>query len=128
MLFRSYYYSGWGSWHGTLKFEATQNNTIVYNIFNQPDPNNGVGANNQFSIGMSTIFTSPSGDVDKNYVILPGSLADGWHGDEAGMFGGDYSYVLSGLPPIPHIYMLDADPAGNNTNPLDVKISVKSQN
>jgi len=123
-----YYYFGN---YGTLKFDATQNNTISYNICNQTDPANGVGNNNVFAVDMATTFTGiGTGDIDKDYLVKSGSLAEtgSQTGGECGMFGGDYKYVLSGLPPIPHIYMIDADPAGTNTDPLNVKISVKSQN
>ncbi len=123
-------YVGYYGHSGHILFDANQNNTISYNISSQTDPANGVGSNNQFGVNMTTIFANGSGNIDKNYVVIAGSVAEngGQGGIQCGMFGGDYTYVLSGMPPIPHIYKLDADPAGNNTNPLDVKISVKSQN
>lgn len=115
---------------GYVYFNETQENTITYNVFSQEQPSGYSGSNNQFSISMSTVFSPGTGNIDKNYIVTSGSVAEtaGQGGSLCGMFGGDYPYVLSGMPPIPHIYKLDADPAGNNTNPLDVKISVKSQN
>lgn len=131
-IFVSYYYAYYGTWHGVLKFDGTQNNTVSYNVFAQPDPANGLtGTGNQYSVVTTNQFSGTgSGDIDKNYIVKSGSESeDGSQtGGECGMFGGDYAYVLSGMPPIPHIYKIDADPAGNNTAPLNVKISVKSQN
>jgi hypothetical protein len=121
-----YSYQGWGQ----LKFDVAQNNTIIYNILSQADPAIGLGESNQFSVNMALVFAGGGDNIDNKYVVQEGSVAytGGQNGTECGMFGGDFPYVLSGLPPIPHIYKLEADPAGNNENPLNVKISVKSQN
>ncbi len=128
---RAYYtYSYNGYWAGELKYLDTQANTIFNNILNQPNPGSYSGTNDQYDVNMATVFAVGTGDIDKNYIITAGSVAEtgAQDGGECGMFGGSFKYVLSGLPPIPHIYKLDADPAGNNSDPLTVKISVKSQN
>jgi hypothetical protein len=123
--------SGINQSYGQLKFDATQNNTITYNIMHHPDPNNGVGSNNVFNVNMDLVFVAPSQNyVDKNWMLKPGSPAvgAGQGGADCGASGGSFPYVLSGLPPIPHIYKFETTPAGNNDMPLQVKVSVKSQN
>lgn len=117
--------------YGAIRFDATQNNTITYNLIMHPDPNNGVGSNNTFNVNMDLVFLSRTNTtVDKNWTLKPGSPAIGAGQNEStcGMTGGDFPYVLSGLPPIPHIYKFETTPAGNDQNPLQVKVSVKSQN
>ena len=44
---------------------------------------------------------------------------------DAGIFSGEAPYVISGLPPIPHIYFMETTPIGSNVIPLEVTIKVK---
>lgn len=45
---------------------------------------------------------------------------------DCGMYSGQNSYVLGGMPPMPAIYSFEVQPIGSNTDPIDVKVKVKS--
>jgi hypothetical protein len=127
----THYDAGYWGRYGNIEFGTDgQNNTVSYNVLTQADPGSGLGGlSNYFSVGIGAeLENTENTDIDKTYKVKSGGFADegGADGVECGMFGGPYKYVLSGMPPIPHIYMIDADPAG--TTSLKVKISVKSQN
>lgn len=68
--------------------------------------------------------------IDKQYMLQSGSVAIGaaTDGSDCGAFGGSAPYVLSGLPPIPHIYEIIAPTSGSANTGLPVKIKIKSQN
>ncbi len=72
---------------------------------------------------------SPSGR-DTEFRLGEFSLARGagTNGTDVGAFGGPDPYVLSGQPPIPIITNLVSPLSGNNNAPLNVKISVRSNN
>ena len=115
-----------------MNFNAAQNNTIDYNVLNQAAGTYTGGDNNLFAQTMAQVYTQNTSDykLDNQFKLVIGSTAEtaAQDGGQCGIFGGTHAYVLSGLPPIPHIYSLEADPAGTNTDPLNVTISVKSQN
>ncbi len=116
---------------GSLYFDSNQGNTIEYNYMNQANPGAYSGTNNLFA--QSIPFTGDGNYYslsDNVFSVTAGSAAEtaAQGGGQCGMFGGTDPYVLSGMPPIPHIYKLESDPAGTNTDPLNVKISVKAQN
>ncbi len=67
---------------------------------------------------------------DEQYQIKAGSdlktLGNG--GTEVGAYGGSTPYIVSGIPPIPSITNMINTGSGDNSNPLKVTISVKSNN
>jgi hypothetical protein len=99
--------------------------------------NGNIGASTEFdttggnmqSVTMSSVFqggTSPDG----SYILKSGSPAIGYgvNGADAGMFGGNDPYVLSGLPAIPAIYFFTSSSTGSGPTGLPVRIKVKSHN
>jgi hypothetical protein len=73
-------------------------------------------------------FGHGGNSTDGQWQLKVGSpaIGAGEGGTDIGMFGGEYPYVLSGLPPIPAIYGLDAQSLPSNT--LDVNLKAKSHN
>jgi hypothetical protein len=49
-------------------------------------------------------------------------------GGEIGIYGGDFPYVISGIPAIPSFSTFNTSAVGSNTTPLSVTISTKSNN
>jgi hypothetical protein len=91
------------------------------------------GNGNQNDIDFNNVFIVNTGRPDApdaNYQLSVGSPARGAgiNGTDIGPFGGANPYVLSGQPPIPIITNLVSPPSGNNNAPLNVKISVRSNN
>ncbi len=84
---------------------------------------------NQQNVPASALFVGlPGNSTDGQWQLKPGSpaIGAGEGGTDIGMFGGEYPYKLSGLPPIPAIYDLDAQSLPSNT--LDVNLKAKSHN
>ncbi len=89
----------------------------------------GSSNGNKNSIAPTDIFTCFNSygpcSGDAGFILKSGSPAKGagYAGTDCGIFGGDYPYVLSGIPNIPSIYSLNLQ---NNSNTLRVTISTKS--
>ena len=47
---------------------------------------------------------------------------------DAGMYGANTPYVVSGLPTVPSIYFFENTAIGSNSVPINVSIKVKSNN
>jgi hypothetical protein len=109
-------------------YTVTLTNCVsTYNIGNSTQFGNLDG--NQQNVSQSALFVGPTGtSTDGQWVLKVGSpaIGAGEEGTDIGMFGGEYPYVLSGLPPIPAIYSLDAQSLPSNT--LDVNLKAKSHN
>lgn len=127
-----------------FNYPATINNsTLVNNIaFNTVTMTNCIYT---YNIGTGTQFGNQNGNQENVsqsvlFVGLTGNSADGqWQlkagspaigagegGTDIGIFGGESPYVLSGMPPIPAIYDMDAQSLPSNT--LDVNLKAKSHN
>jgi hypothetical protein len=91
------------------------------------------GNGNQNGVNFNSVYVSntanPSGrDTEYKLGEFSPALGAGINGTDVGAFGGPNPYVLSGQPPIPIITNLVSPPSGNNNAPLNVKISVRSNN
>jgi hypothetical protein len=88
------------------------------------------GNGNQLNVPFATIFDASTFDhPELRFKLAPGSPATGAaiDGGDCGIFGGDFPYVLSGMPNIPSIFSLTVDPtAGGNEQTLDVNLKAKS--
>lgn len=99
----------------------------TYNIGNSTQFGNLNG--NQQNVPQADIFVGLTGNsTDGQWQLKVGSpaIGAGESGTDIGMFGGDTPYKLSGLPPIPAIYSLDAQSLPTNT--LNVNLKAKSHN
>lgn len=107
---------------------ATLSNCIsTYNIGNSTQFGDQNG--NQQNIAQADIFVGATGNsTDGQWQLKVGSpaIGAGESGVDIGMFGGETPYKLSGLPPIPAIYSLDAQSLPSNT--LNVNLKAKSHN
>jgi len=99
----------------------------TYNIGNSTQFGNQNG--NQQNVAQSSLFVGASGSsTDGQWQLKTGSpaIGAGEGGTDIGMYGGEMSYKLSGLPPIPAIYSLDSQSLPSNT--LNVTLKAKSHN
>ncbi len=88
----------------------------------------GLENGNQSNVNMDIVFLG-EGSTDDQWQLKPGSpaIGAGTGGQDCGMFDGTYSYVLSGIPPIPAIY--EYMQIYNSTeHKIEVNFSVKSHN
>lgn len=104
------------------------NNCIVRNnistINNWPADNNNI-----LNIPQANIFVN-TGTIDARWKLKDGSpaIGSGYNGTDMGIFGGAEPYVLSGIPPIPTIYGLEAPLTGEKNTGLPIEIKAKSNN
>ncbi len=111
------------------------NNVYEYNILNyNPGGNIPPGPGNIIGIDPEDVFVDYDGSLgystDGKWQLKEGSIAIGYgeNGVDCGMFGGPSPYILSGLPPVPHIYEAIVPVSGSAASGLTVTIKVKSQN
>ncbi|SHM35138.1 hypothetical protein SAMN04488057_101168 [Cyclobacterium lianum] len=83
--------------------------------------------NGNMAADANSLFVE-SGSTDGQYQLAQNSPARGagFDGVDAGAFGGDSGYRLSGLPPIPLVYDLRVDDSGNLETGVGIQIKVKS--
>ncbi|HRJ31037.1 MAG TPA: hypothetical protein PLV21_03260 [Cyclobacteriaceae bacterium] len=101
-------------------------------VRNNMHVNNSVfpaGNGNINGIAFASIFVN-TGTTDARWKLKDGSpaIGSGYNGVDMGMFGGAEPYVLSGIPPIPTIYGLEAPLTGEKNTGLPIEIKAKSNN
>jgi hypothetical protein len=110
-------------------------NLLANNIGNASQFGNTNG--NQENIDMTTVFVGSGSGIstDGQWRLKAGSPAIGagfgstaGNPIDCGMYSGNTPYVVSGMPPVPSIYFFENQPVGSNTDPIDVRIRVKSNN
>ncbi|MEK6479391.1 NosD domain-containing protein [Catalinimonas sp. 4WD22] len=113
------------------------NNNVKNNLFTTTQeaviPENSTGntlSSNIFGAVQANIFVNPAPSIDNEFKLASDSpaIGQGINGENLGAFGGVTPYKLSGLPPIPAIYDLDAASVGTPNEGLRVVIKVKSHN
>ena len=77
---------------------------------------------------MSTVFVDHLSEVDNGLILNAGSpaIGAGYSGEDCGMFGGNWPYVLSGIPAIPAIFEIENSGIGTSTTPIQVNLKAKS--
>jgi hypothetical protein len=120
-----HYYTG----HG---FYINEGNIFEYNLSAMDTEIPGTG--NQHNVDMNLVFVDFDGTLgyssDGKWQLKEGSpaIGAGENGIDCGAFGGPSPYILSGLPPVPHIYEAIVPVSGSAASGLTVTIKVKSQN
>ncbi|MBX2956991.1 MAG: hypothetical protein KF846_12590 [Cyclobacteriaceae bacterium] len=106
---------------------VTNNSVVSNNMTNLTFLPAGNGNIN--SVPINSIFMD-SGTTDGRWKLKDGSpaIGSGYNGTDMGMFGGAEPYVLSGIPPIPTIYSLEAPLTGEKNTGLPIEIKAKSNN
>jgi hypothetical protein len=104
---------------------AQTNSIFTHNIGHSTQY--GTADGNQQNVTMSNVFVGLTGNsTDGQWQLKPGSpaIGAGQGGVDCGIFGGNYPYVLSGMPPIPSVFEFDSNSLPVNT--LNVTISAKA--
>lgn len=113
-------------------FEGTGN---LYSNNMAGDTQFGTANGNQANVVMTNVFvgTGTGVSTDGQWKLKAGSPALGaGYGStaqnpiDAGMYGGQSAYILAGMPPMPAVYSFEVQPIGSNSDPIDVKVKVKS--
>lgn len=123
-------------YHAASNEGICNNGNIVKNniIVGSKCPNDAGVSNNKTGVDPSTLFIdypdpSDGSSRDGRYRLAEGSPAKaaGIEGIDCGAFGGNDPYVLSGLPPAPHIYDAIIPASGDDVNGLPVTVKIELQ-
>jgi len=111
-----------------INTDVTMNNNIQFNICNKVPYNQPVPANNLWGTDMTQVITG-TGNNETRFYLIEGSLASGYgeNGVDCGAFGNNTPYILSGMPPIPHIFNASVPVSATTTGGLPVNVKIKSQ-
>lgn len=121
-----------------IDIPGSSGNTVNYNAANGAMLN-GFGDPTNLNLSLLPFYMANQDSVfsfnqtlsrDGRYDLNPSwptnpLRTSGFGGSEIGMYGGSYSYVLSGLPPIPSIYDYISAPQGTPNTGLSVVIKGK---
>jgi len=111
----------------------TFNNTTLTNNIDAAGSSARFGTiNGNFgNVSTNSIFLDASGNsTDGRWRLRPGSpaIGAGIDGVDCGMYGGPEPYIRSGVPPIPLFTKFVTTGVGSNTTPLQVTVSMQSNN
>lgn len=100
---------------------------IQYNLFRNA-ANVPAGTGNQTFTDSNLFVGASNTSADGQYKIKADSplKAAGANGTEPGIFGGSRPYVLSGIPPLPTIYQIEADGVASKQSGLPIRIKVRA--
>jgi hypothetical protein len=120
-------FNTYGSYQRCIDPDPNHNNTIAFNVTNQ-EPDAGFPDNIWEAVPEEVIQLT--GGPETKFHLIEGSPAIGYgqYGVDCGAFGADAPYVLSGLPPIPHIFETNIPVSGTSNSGLPVNVKIKSQN
>lgn len=98
-----------------------------YNVSSGNHFFSGLGNQNNFDFSNEFLGT---GSDDEKLMIKAGSMLKTSASDagEVGPFGGASPYIISGIPPIPSVTEMFNTGTGSNSAPLQVTVSVRSNN
>jgi hypothetical protein len=106
------------------------NVSYSYNVSSGGALTGGVGNLANYDVNAALVGPGAGISNDEQYQIKAGSplKTAGSAGTEVGAYGGATPYVVSGIPPVPSITNFTNTATGSNTTPVQVTISVKSNN
>lgn len=104
------------------------NNIMLGNTYTFPAGNGNI--NNGNLVTTFLVANPNSSNPDKDFQLAAGSPAAGigTGGTNAGAFGGANPYILSGLPAYPIITNFTTSGVGNTSTPLQVSVTIRSNN
>jgi hypothetical protein len=118
--------------HGVVSAASNifDNVALTNNITAGSGFSGGSGNQNNYAVSSEFIGTGAGISDDEQYQLKTGSplKTAGSAGTEVGAYGGATPYVVSGIPAIPSITSMNYTSTGSNSLPLQVTISVKSNN
>lgn len=95
----------------------------------------GTANGNKSNISMAAVFVGAGTGItsEGQWQLKAGSPAiNAGYGSTAqnpidcGIYSGQNPYIVAGMPPMPVVYSFEVQPIGSNTDPIDVKVKVKS--
>jgi len=127
-IYNNIIFNAYPNYYSFIDANPALNNSVANNVICQEElpqfPNNVWG------VAIEDVIVYTTGGVEKKYKLPAGSpaIGAGENGVDCGIFGGDTPYVLSGIPPIPHIFESNIPSSGSSSEGLPVHIKAKTQN
>ncbi len=111
-----------------INTNPAQNNNIEFNVCNKENTSYPVPENNIWTAVIGEVIAN-EGTAEKKLYLIEGSPAIGYGegGVDCGVYGGLNPYVLSGMPPVPHIFKASVPVSATSTSGLPVNVEIKSQ-
>jgi hypothetical protein len=108
--------------------DPMRNNNIEFNVCNKVPYNQPELENNIWDADPALVFIL-DGNNETMLYLLEGSPAIGYgeNGQDCGAYGDLTPYILSGMPPVPHIFKANVPVSATTTGGLPVNVKIKSQ-
>jgi len=108
--------------------DPTRNNSIEFNVCNKPPYDQPELENNIWDADPAVVLTL-EGNNETMLYLKEGSPAIGFgeNGQDCGAYGDITPYILSGMPPVPHIFKANVPVSATTTGGLPVNVKIKSQ-
>lgn len=108
--------------------DPSRNNNIEFNVCNKVPHNGPELENNIWDATPESVFVM-DGNNETMFYLTEGSPAIGYgeNGLDCGAYGDITPYVLSGMPPVPHIFKANVPVSATTTGGLPVNVKIKSQ-
>ncbi len=117
-----------GGSYDCINTNPEQNNNIEFNVCNTETTTYPIPENNIWDADPALVLTLEGASETMLYLI-EGSPAIGYGegGVDCGAYGGLNPYILSGMPPVPHIFKASVPISATTTSGLPVNVKIKSQ-
>jgi len=111
-----------------INTDPARNNNIEFSVCNKAPYNQPELDNNIWDAAPDSVFVGEGNNETKLY-LKENSPAIGYgeNGQDCGAYGDIKPYVLSGMPPVPHIFKANIPVSATTTGGLPVNVKIKSQ-
>jgi hypothetical protein len=111
-----------------INTDPSRNNNIEYNVCNKIPYDGPELENNIWDATPESVFVM-DGNNETMLYLTEGSPAIGYgeNGQDCGAYGDLTPYILSGMPPVPHIFKATVPVSATTTGGLPVNVKIKSQ-
>jgi len=111
-----------------INTDPARNNNIEYNVCNKVPYNQPLLPNNIWDADPDSVFVGVGNNETKLYLLEDSpAIGYGENGQDCGAYGDITPYILSGMPPVPHIFKANIPVSATTTGGLPVNVKIKSQ-
>lgn len=111
-----------------INTDPAKNNNIEFNVCNKVPYNQPALENNIWDADPALLLTLDGNSETKLYLLEDSpAIGYGENGQDCGAYGDLTPYILSGMPPVPHIFKANVPVSATTTGGLPVNVKIKSQ-
>jgi hypothetical protein len=117
-----------GDTYHCINTDPARNNNIEFNVCNKAPYNQPLLENNIWDADPLLVFVGDGNNETKLYLAEDSpAIGYGENGQDCGAYGDNTPYILSGMPPVPHIFKANIPVSATTTGGLPVNVKIKSQ-